>query len=235
MSTINRKILDEKLKLERKVKKPLSSLFSGIEADVKKAIFRNGHIITGYEYADQIKDIISNHTINVQNVFKKIEKVNLLPDTTQMVTNISLRDVARKTVDDLTSIISDTTNRQIRQIYSIAGIKDVSEAERQLLIDHSIRAKFGPRPETIATSVTQTVAENTRLEVRKNDSHYKEWVSISDEKTREAHISANGQTVGIDENFIVGGEVLRFPGDMTQGASLANTINCRCTVIYTLQ
>ena len=46
---------------------------------------------------------------------------------------------------------------------------------------------------------------------------------------RPGHAEADGQEVKIDEPFIVDGESLMYPGDVTGSAS--NVINCRCTVI----
>lgn len=59
----------------------------------------------------------------------------------------------------------------------------------------------------------------------------KEWNAILDDKTRPAHRIADGQVVNIDEDFIVDGEPLMFPGDDSR-ASIGNTINCRCTAMY---
>jgi hypothetical protein len=39
---------------------------------------------------------------------------------------------------------------------------------------------------------------------------------------------ADGQRVGVDDVFTVGGERLRFPSDSSLGASAKNIINCRC-------
>jgi hypothetical protein len=55
----------------------------------------------------------------------------------------------------------------------------------------------------------------------------KRWVSAKDMRVRDAHGKADGQTVNIDEPFIVGGEKLMFPGD-TSSASGRNIYNCRC-------
>ena len=41
---------------------------------------------------------------------------------------------------------------------------------------------------------------------------------------------ADGQRVGVDEAFTVGGEKLMFPGDRSHGASGWNIYNCRCSV-----
>lgn len=54
----------------------------------------------------------------------------------------------------------------------------------------------------------------------------KSWSSILDSRTRENHVIADGQTVGIKESFIVGGEALQFPRD--PNGSAANIMRCRC-------
>lgn len=52
--------------------------------------------------------------------------------------------------------------------------------------------------------------------------------STDDGRTRESHAEADGQIVGINEQFEVGGELLDFPGD----GSPENTYNCRCAIGY---
>ena len=58
---------------------------------------------------------------------------------------------------------------------------------------------------------------------------YKRWVATGDERTRDAHVKANGQEVKFNEPFIVGGEKLMYPGD--ENGSAENVINCRCTMV----
>lgn len=59
----------------------------------------------------------------------------------------------------------------------------------------------------------------------------RQWLATLDARTRDEHAMADGQTVGIDEPFTVGGEKLMFPGDGSLGASGWNLYNCRCTQI----
>jgi hypothetical protein len=62
----------------------------------------------------------------------------------------------------------------------------------------------------------------------------KEWVTAGDEVVRVSpfsHVAADGQKVNINESFNVGGQLLRIPGDTSQGASLSNVINCRCASV----
>ena len=59
----------------------------------------------------------------------------------------------------------------------------------------------------------------------------KEWNAILDDRTRSAHAAADGQVVNVDDDFIVDGEPLMYPGDDSR-ASIGNTINCRCSAMY---
>lgn len=59
---------------------------------------------------------------------------------------------------------------------------------------------------------------------------HKTWVTVGDDKTRDAYQAANGQKVQIDDMFIVGGEKLLLPSDVT--GSFEQTMNCRCKVHY---
>lgn len=61
----------------------------------------------------------------------------------------------------------------------------------------------------------------------------KTWHGMLDQRERETHINAEGQTVNILDPFIVGTSKLMFPGDMeTFGVDINEIANCRCHVIY---
>jgi len=55
----------------------------------------------------------------------------------------------------------------------------------------------------------------------------KGWLCSKVEDSRQAHIDADGQEVGLDEDFTVDGEQLAYPGDTAGEAG--NVINCLCT------
>lgn len=67
--------------------------------------------------------------------------------------------------------------------------------------------------------------------MRQNGIEREEWVTAGDERVRDSHADANGQTVGIDEAFSVGDSQLLFPGDGSLGADAGEVINCRCTTV----
>lgn len=60
----------------------------------------------------------------------------------------------------------------------------------------------------------------------------KQWLASRDDRVRKDHEEADGQTVALDESFIVGGYQLMWPGDPSMGAAAKEVVNCRCTVIY---
>lgn len=91
------------------------------------------------------------------------------------------------------------------------------------------------RAMTIARTEVHRAAEagslaQMRLSGFTNFECRKRWLATEDERTRLAHIQADGQTVGLNEVFDVGGEGLQFPGDPMGRAD--NVINCRCTMEY---
>lgn len=55
----------------------------------------------------------------------------------------------------------------------------------------------------------------------------RQWVAILDNRTRPTHAAADGQVVGLEEPFIVGGCALMFPGDPS--GPPREILNCRCT------
>ena len=55
----------------------------------------------------------------------------------------------------------------------------------------------------------------------------KEWMATMDERTRDDHANADGQIVDMDDDFIIGGEKLQYPGDPSGSAE--ETISCRCS------
>lgn len=68
--------------------------------------------------------------------------------------------------------------------------------------------------------VAEQIASDTGAVLRK------EWVAVTDERTRVSHAEADGQIVDLRDAFRVGGESLDYPSDPS--GSPENIINCRC-------
>ena len=101
--------------------------------------------------------------------------------------------------------------------------------------------RMGVRSVTISATETEWASEHTKLrEVQflqggiSNSSGTKRWDVIGDNRMRDHHAFAKGQTVNLDEPFTVDNEYLLYPGDPSLGASAGNIVNCRCSVFYSV-
>jgi len=128
--------------------------------------------------------------------------------------------------------ISKTTKKEIAKVIQLGADENLTRKE----IAKKIRkhgAVINPfRAITIAKTEMHTAsvkAINDSVEATRID-FKREWIATADESTREDHSEADGQTVAMDDEFFVGGEGLKFPGDPSGSAE--NIINCRCVIGY---
>lgn len=84
-------------------------------------------------------------------------------------------------------------------------------------------------PETIARTEAMGAANGGMLEAWRQSGvvRAKRWIAALDDRTRDTHVEAHGQTVGLDEEFEVGGARGPAPGLMNDPDE---DINCRCTI-----
>jgi len=129
--------------------------------------------------------------------------------------------------------INDTTRTQLRQ--SLADGVEAGESIPQIAkrIDQLYLADIIPNRSTVisrtevissANWASLASAEGSGLKLNKV------WLATDDSRTRPAHAEADGQKVGMNEPFDVGGEKLMFAGD--PDGSPQNVCQCRCTQYY---
>jgi len=92
------------------------------------------------------------------------------------------------------------------------------------------RAALIARTETHSAASFANHAYHLTVEKDLGTKMLKKWIATSDLRTRSAHSAANGQTVDMNEDFIVGGVPMGFAGDSKGGAK--NVVNCRCVIVY---
>lgn len=141
--------------------------------------------------------------------------------------------VSRHALRALTEV-NRTTKIALRESVAEGLAKQESLAE----ITARVREVFNDRranAQTIARTETNPAYQFATTEAWKQSEivEGREWVAIHDDVVRPEHEDADGQVVGIEEPFEVGGELLEFPGDPTGSAS--NVINCRCGMLAVLK
>lgn len=124
--------------------------------------------------------------------------------------------------------VTDTTYKAIKDQLGKGvglgeGIPELSARIRSVFADAS-----GYRSEMIArTEVISSFNASTSLVASEYPGDVvggQEWIATGGPRTRPEHGSADGQVVGIGEEFDVGGEALAYPGD--PNGSSDNTVNC---------
>jgi HK97 family phage portal protein len=113
----------------------------------------------------------------------------------------------------------------------------IDEALAENLTNEAMAQKLWEKLDGRAAWEARRIAstEMTRTDGWGNHEGYKQNESIDRQAwncqnlatSRDDHIEADGQEVGIDEDFTIGGEAMAWPGD--QRASAGNVCNCRCS------
>ncbi len=141
-------------------------------------------------------------------------------------------------VNQSSAKITETSNNEI--IGAIADHDDIDGAYSQL------QKRNKPRATTIAATETQKASEGSKQMASDEMAQavgtatggrvvlrtFKSWLTRMDKKVRSAHDAALFQRVLADVPYLVGGELLMFPGDIELGASPWNTVNCRCVSLF---
>lgn len=120
----------------------------------------------------------------------------------------------------------------------VAVLADTGEGEtRGWMLDRlGLVAAAGPLSEGIEDGVVLTegnAADQGGLSAGAElQQGFKTWIAAG-ANTRPTHSEADGQVVGFDELFVVGGEECEFPGD--PALSDAEAINCQCETDYSME
>jgi uncharacterized protein with gpF-like domain len=149
-------------------------------------------------------------------------------DFAATMARLALSYIAGEAVRRHITSIADTTRSQIvsavaRGYADGLGQEGVAKYIRGLVPEFSrYRSALIARTEThgAANFGATSAAKETGLPLRK------EWIAAEDARTREDHALADGQIVGMDDAFDVGGASLMYPGDPSGPPE--QVINCRC-------
>jgi Phage Mu protein F like protein len=144
----------------------------------------------------------------------------------------AVRDYIQQWSFEKAHLITDATKNVLKEKLQAA----IDNGDSVQAFAKTVRDTFDgfevARSVTIArTEITGSIGYGATETLSDEGYPEKEWSAVGDERTRDAHDAADGQTVPIDQPFLVGGESLMFPGDPR--GSPENVINCRCTPLGT--
>lgn len=148
----------------------------------------------------------------------------------------AIAKVARERAGQRASDISETTRTRIAN--AVARGLEANETPDEIsrtIVDEVgdmdlARARTIARTETAVAMQTGQYMEMESASENLGVTLTKTWMATEDERTRDTHLEADGQTVAMDEPFIVGESELMYPSDPEGPAE--EVINCRCAVLY---
>ena len=130
--------------------------------------------------------------------------------------------------------VNETTWEALKQSLGegIAGGEGIPELSARVL--RVMGDRIASTPEAIARTEVVGASTGGTIEAWKQSDivRGKMWLSALDSRVRDDHITAHGQTVGLDEDFEVGGAHGPGPGLM---GDPAQDCNCRCCLISVLR
>jgi len=126
--------------------------------------------------------------------------------------------------------VTDTTRDRIQTLLDESQNMPISE--RATYIEKQLDDPDFNRARALVIARTETTtAANKGAFLGAEDSDYetgKGWIAVEDANTRPTHMDADGQIVGMNEDFEVGTELAQYPGDVKLSAK--ECINCRCSL-----
>lgn len=136
----------------------------------------------------------------------------------------------RKLVQRFAQRVNETTWRMLKDALS-AGLEAGEGADKLAArVEQTMTLRINQSSGAIArTEVQASTTAGTVEGWRQSGAvQQKMWIATFDDRVRDTHADAHGQTVGLDDDFTVGTATGAGPGQMDEAGE---TINCRCTMV----
>jgi gas vesicle protein len=227
-----------KIQLEAFFIRRLTALFNKIATELVKEL-KQGKTLVASQFQNEFFNLLKkqyeriNKKINTKYINADIEGTKRINDKSFLdFVSLMLSQVSNRIL-----YILATTQKEINT--SISKLQESENPENIDSLKNIFLAASLYRASLIAISETQNAFELKKSVLSDNvlllERHklQKTWITILDGRERPWHGEAFGQTVENTQLFSVNNEFLKYPGDVSHGATPSNICNCRCTAIYT--
>jgi HK97 family phage portal protein len=136
-------------------------------------------------------------------------------------------------IEESAKVITDETLTEIQAVMRDSLDTNLTVQEIANAISDKVGDAMAPmRARRIARTETGMLENQGNLDGFKDNEfvNRKGWLCSFVEASRDAHMDADGQEVGVDDSFTVGGERMDYPLDRSHGASAGNVVNCLCAI-----
>lgn len=177
----------------------------------------------GDELEPAAAEVFGVITSDTAHYFTKLDASGRLPpiDLTHRLDRLvgKMQGLGQDTSDRLGSTLTQGVNlgEGIDKLMDrVQSVFDVSDSRAETIARTEVIGAANGASHDLASAIGDTgmVLEKT-------------WVATADERTRETHADADGQTVALGDMFEVGDAELAYPGDENSDA-WEELVNCRC-------
>ena len=217
-----------------------------VDEAIKEAVKNNKDVLTAVnnlfsaKMNDGLKHTLAPAFINGLEIGAIFGKERL--DKKDSVISDKLRKLFNAWVDsyglEMCTDMNDTTKKKLRRALSDAIFEGDGlnvQVEKLLSASEDVFENMSKsRAVMIArTESCQTINAGSTMLYKSEGIEQKEWISVQDDRTRDAHLIMDGVVVPMDAKFEVPatsqgeGAFMEYPGDPTAPAE--QVVNCRCT------
>lgn len=198
--------------------------------------FKESEIVTQYENIYETIGI--DFATWYAKIYPKLQTKSFKIDEYKTIWIAAFRYIGNQIGKQWASTVSNTAQATIiattKRYLANPEFNTLGEKEKSKIL----RKKFTSLADYQARRVVRTegtfaanyASQQAALDVFAGQDLVKRWYATFDDRTRDAHLEAHGQTVPAKNKFKVGGEELNLPGDPSSSA--ANRINCRCKASF---
>lgn len=241
--------LAEKLEREDRLRDELLVLLLLFFGRVRSHYAETGLLLPPDGLRDQLVSVLQSHGADTASTFASTfrDMVDGIPDSFAFELALSLGESVRTTAEQAANQIITTTSGQMQSALADALLDDTEGGQVAIAaaVGAILTRTAAPRAAQIATTETQKAAEGAKwaelqllsargVTLRSTGAPLAEavkvWQAILDSRVRHWHAAANGQRQPLGEPFLVNGQRLRYPGDVSLGATASNIVNCRCSL-----
>lgn len=171
------------------------------------------------KFAEQLEDDL----IMIMSLYDLTREYNITDDSFIVQ---ELKDAYLKATASF-GVPSDEYITEVALAFAVNFIKATKEHKNDAWYTSKDRAKYN------AENEANTVLNYKDYVEAKEKYRYKVWHTEMDNRVRPTHIPLEGERIPIDDLFVVGEALMRFPKDIEYAADYPEElVGCRCSIEY---
>lgn len=169
-------------------------------------------------------EMLEDHLLYIMTLFDTLSEYNVAES------ELVIQQLKQAYMDTVTSfgVVSDDYITEIALAFAVDFVRATLEHSDDKWYKSEDRIKFNAENE----SNTVLNYKDYKEAINKGY-HYKHWHTENDSRVRATHVPLEGETIPINELFVVGEALMRYPKDIEYAADYPEEyVNCRCSISY---